>query len=152
LRVGATRRSSGLASAKRPRLTLLGQRRLVVDEHGGAGTVIGPGQQVDVIWGQRPRRHGGGGVASSVDPDGERFEVPEGEGIAMHHIMTVNLSAGTISHVVNGAVTPSTSPASVLRSASRGIRCPDAGSRTADDVRRQSNLVTRTHFRDRWLC
>ena len=30
------------------------------------------------------------------------FEVPEGERIALHHIMTVNLSAGTILHVVNG--------------------------------------------------
>ena len=30
------------------------------------------------------------------------FEVPEGAGIALHHIMTVNLSAGTIEHVVNG--------------------------------------------------
>jgi hypothetical protein len=30
------------------------------------------------------------------------FEVPEGEGISLHHIMTVNLSAGTIVHVVNG--------------------------------------------------
>lgn len=30
------------------------------------------------------------------------FEVPEGEGISLHHIMTVNLSAGVITHVVNG--------------------------------------------------
>lgn len=30
------------------------------------------------------------------------FEAPEGEGISLHHIMTVNLSAGTILHVVNG--------------------------------------------------
>ena len=30
------------------------------------------------------------------------FEVPEGEGISLHHIMTVNLSAGVINHVVNG--------------------------------------------------
>lgn len=30
------------------------------------------------------------------------FESPEGEGISLHHIMTVNLSAGTILHVVNG--------------------------------------------------
>jgi hypothetical protein len=30
------------------------------------------------------------------------FEVPKGEGIELHHIMTVNLSAGTIFHVVNG--------------------------------------------------
>ncbi|GAA1768682.1 adenylyl cyclase [Agromyces humatus] len=30
------------------------------------------------------------------------FEAPDGEGISLHHIMTVNLSAGTILHVVNG--------------------------------------------------
>ncbi|MFE6253709.1 adenylyl cyclase [Agromyces sp. NPDC057865] len=30
------------------------------------------------------------------------FEAPDGAGISLHHIMTVNLSAGTILHVVNG--------------------------------------------------
>jgi hypothetical protein len=30
------------------------------------------------------------------------FEVPERPGVRLHHIMTVNLSAGTIDHVVNG--------------------------------------------------
>jgi hypothetical protein len=30
------------------------------------------------------------------------FEVPETPGVRLHHIMTVNLSAGTIDHVVNG--------------------------------------------------
>lgn len=30
------------------------------------------------------------------------FEVPERPGVKLHHIMTVNLSAGTIDHVVNG--------------------------------------------------
>ena len=30
------------------------------------------------------------------------FEAPEGDGILLRHIMTVNLSAGTILHVVNG--------------------------------------------------
>jgi hypothetical protein len=30
------------------------------------------------------------------------FEVPETPGVQLHHIMTVNLSAGTIDHVVNG--------------------------------------------------
>ena len=30
------------------------------------------------------------------------FETPEGDGISLHHIMTVNLSAGVIEHVVNG--------------------------------------------------
>lgn len=30
------------------------------------------------------------------------FEVPETPGVTLHHIMTVNLSAGTVQHVVNG--------------------------------------------------
>lgn len=39
------------------------------------------------------------------------FEVPDRAGVKLHHIMTVNLSAGTINHVVNGvgdAAPPST--------------------------------------------
>ncbi|MPZ85656.1 MAG: adenylyl cyclase [Actinophytocola sp.] len=34
------------------------------------------------------------------------FEVPEARGVRLHHIMTVNLSAGTIDHVVNGLGDP----------------------------------------------
>ena len=34
------------------------------------------------------------------------FEVPERPGVRLHHIMTVNLSAGTIDHVVNGVGGP----------------------------------------------
>ncbi|MFD1147708.1 hypothetical protein [Saccharothrix hoggarensis] len=34
------------------------------------------------------------------------FEVPATEGVKLHHIMTVNLSAGTIDHVVNGVGGP----------------------------------------------
>ena len=34
------------------------------------------------------------------------FEVPETSGVQLHHIMTVNLSAGTIDHVVNGIGDP----------------------------------------------
>ena len=30
------------------------------------------------------------------------FEVPESPGVQLHHVMTVNLNAGTIDHVVNG--------------------------------------------------
>jgi hypothetical protein len=30
------------------------------------------------------------------------FEVPDAPGVRLHHVMTVNLSAGTIDHVVNG--------------------------------------------------
>jgi len=40
------------------------------------------------------------------------FAVPDRPGVRLHHVMTVNLSAGTINHVVNGvgdAVPPSTS-------------------------------------------
>src|SRR5215208_1124728 len=35
-------------------------------------------------------------------PTENGFEVPETPGVQLHHIMTVNLSAGTIDHVVNG--------------------------------------------------
>jgi hypothetical protein len=34
------------------------------------------------------------------------FEVPERPGVRLHHIMTVNLNAGTIDHVVNGLGDP----------------------------------------------
>jgi hypothetical protein len=34
------------------------------------------------------------------------FEVPNRPGVKLHHIMTVNLSAGTIDHVVNGVGGP----------------------------------------------
>jgi hypothetical protein len=34
------------------------------------------------------------------------FEVPQTPGVKLHHIMTVNLSAGTIDHVVNGVGDP----------------------------------------------
>jgi hypothetical protein len=37
------------------------------------------------------------------------FEVPDRPGVKLHHIMTVNLSAGTIDHVVNGVGDPATS-------------------------------------------
>lgn len=45
------------------------------------------------------------------------FEVPDVPGVTLHHIMTVNLSAGTINHVVNGigaAATPATTGAPVF--------------------------------------
>ncbi|MEV1288943.1 adenylyl cyclase [Micromonospora sp. NPDC049679] len=37
---------------------------------------------------------------------GNGFEVPVTPGVTLHHIMTVNLSAGTIDHVVNGVGEP----------------------------------------------
>ena len=55
----------------------------------------------------RQHRLYGGGVyvfnqnnPSIVTENG--FEVPERDGVSLHHIMTVNLAAGTILHVVNG--------------------------------------------------
>jgi hypothetical protein len=39
------------------------------------------------------------------------FEVPNRPGVHLHHIMTVNLSAGTIDHVVNGVGAPATTAA-----------------------------------------
>jgi hypothetical protein len=59
--------------------------------------------------GDRVRTHSliGGGVYvfNRNDPTihtENGFEVPETPGVRLHHIMTVNLSAGTIDHVVNG--------------------------------------------------
>ena len=59
--------------------------------------------------GDRVRRHtlhgAGVYVFNQNNPDihtANGFEVPERPGVRLHHIMTVNLSAGTIDHVVNG--------------------------------------------------
>ena len=43
-----------------------------------------------------------------VDPHGERLRSPRYRGVQLHHIMTVNLSAGTIDHVVNDTGAPAT--------------------------------------------
>ncbi|HEU5107907.1 MAG TPA: adenylyl cyclase [Micromonosporaceae bacterium] len=63
--------------------------------------------------GDRVRTHDlyGGGVYvfNRNDPSihtENGFEVPERPGVRLHHIMTVNLSAGTIDHVVNGLGDP----------------------------------------------
>jgi hypothetical protein len=73
------------------------------------GTLGYPGYKV----GDQVRNHRlyGGGVyvfnqnnPSIVTENG--FEVPERPGVRLHHIMTVNLSAGTINHVVNGVGGP----------------------------------------------
>jgi hypothetical protein len=34
------------------------------------------------------------------------FEVPDRPGVRLHHVMTVNLGAGTIDHVVNDTGAP----------------------------------------------
>jgi hypothetical protein len=55
------------------------------------------------LWG------GGSYVFTNVDPTihaTHGFEVPVRPGVRLHHIMTVNLSAGTIDHVVNGVGGP----------------------------------------------
>jgi hypothetical protein len=48
---------------------------------------------------------GGAYVFNRIDPTihtENGFEVPQRPGVRLHHIMTVNLDAGTIDHVVNG--------------------------------------------------
>ena len=64
------------------------------------------------------RRHelwgGGSYVFFNVNPTihaTRGFEVPETPGIEMHHLLTVNLSAGTIDHVVNDVGAPATTDA-----------------------------------------
>ena len=57
-------------------------------------------------------------LLENIHPEGvslltERgFEVPTGEGIRLHHLLTVNLDAGAIEHVVNevGARVDSSAP------------------------------------------
>ena len=60
------------------------------------------------LWG------GGSYVFFNVNPTihaTRGFEVPETPGIEMHHLLTVNLSAGTIDHVVNDTGAPVTTDA-----------------------------------------
>ncbi len=60
------------------------------------------------LWG------GGSYVFFNVNPTihaTRGFEVPETPGIRMHHLLTVNLSAGTIDHVVNNTGAPVTTDA-----------------------------------------
>jgi hypothetical protein len=55
------------------------------------------------LWG------GGAYIFTNVDPTihaARGFEVPVAPGVALHHVMTVNLSAGTIDHVVNDTGAP----------------------------------------------
>ncbi|MFD1731559.1 hypothetical protein ACFSC4_11610 [Deinococcus malanensis] len=55
---------------------------------------------------QNHRLYGGGVYVFNQNNPSIRtengFEVPVAPGVRLHHIMTVNLSAGTINHVVNG--------------------------------------------------
>jgi hypothetical protein len=55
------------------------------------------------LWG------GGSYIFTNVDPTihaAHGFEVPVTPGVRLHHVMTVNLSAGTIDHVVNDTGAP----------------------------------------------
>jgi hypothetical protein len=55
------------------------------------------------LWG------GGSYIFTNVDPTihaAHGFEVPVKPGVRLHHVMTVNLSAGTIDHVVNDVGAP----------------------------------------------
>jgi len=57
------------------------------------------------LWG------GGSYVFFNVDPTihaARGFEVPVTDGVRLHHVMTVNLAAGTIDHVVNDTGAPAT--------------------------------------------
>jgi hypothetical protein len=63
--------------------------------------------------GDRVKRHhlygGGAYVFNRNDPSihtENGFEVPHTPGVQLHHVMTVNLGAGTIDHVVNGVGGP----------------------------------------------
>ena len=60
------------------------------------------------LWG------GGSYVFTNVDPTihaTRGFEVPVTPGVKMHHLLTVNLGAGTIDHVINDTGAPVTSAA-----------------------------------------
>ena len=60
------------------------------------------------------------------------FEVPETPGVQLHHIMTVNLSAGTIEHVVNGVGGPADN--TNIGVPSYIVDYPDAVGRTMTDA------------------
>ncbi|WP_194244229.1 adenylyl cyclase [Nonomuraea phyllanthi] len=69
------------------------------DVEGWAGYKVGDRVRTHRLYG------GGVYVFNQNNPEihtENGFEVPEAPGVRLHHIMTVNLSAGTIDHVVNG--------------------------------------------------
>ncbi len=70
---------------------------------GWAGYKVGDGVTTHDLYG------GGVYVFNQNNPSihtENGFEVPETPGVRLHHVMTVNLSAGTIDHVVNGVGGP----------------------------------------------
>jgi hypothetical protein len=73
------------------------------DVLGWAAYKIAPWVRTHELWG------GGAYIFTNVDPTihaTRGFEVPVRPGVRLHHVMTVNLSAGTIDHVVNDTGAP----------------------------------------------
>jgi hypothetical protein len=65
---------------------------------GWAAYKVGDQVRNHELWG------GGAYIYTNVDPTihaSRGFEVPERAGVKLHHVLTVNLGAGTIDHVVN---------------------------------------------------
>jgi hypothetical protein len=95
-------------------LTILYQSELAYDPpsqadwmhdgvQGWAGYKVGDGVKTHRLYG------GGVYVFNRNDPSihtENGFEVPNAPGVQLHHVMTVNLGAGTIDHVVNGVGGP----------------------------------------------
>ncbi|GHG56273.1 hypothetical protein GCM10011331_23610 [Flavimobilis marinus] len=73
------------------------------DTLGYAGYKVADDVRHHELWG------GGSYIFTNVDPSlhaTQGFEVPERPGVRLHHILTVNLGAGTIDSVVNGVGGP----------------------------------------------
>jgi hypothetical protein len=73
------------------------------DVLGWAAYKVAAGVRTHELWG------GGSYIFTNVDPTihaTRGFEVPVTPGVRLHHVMTVNLSAGTIDHVVNDTGAP----------------------------------------------
>jgi hypothetical protein len=70
---------------------------------GWAAYKVGDAVRAHELWG------GGAYIFTNVDPTihaTRGFEVPVTPGVRLHHVMTVNLGAGTIDHVVNDTGAP----------------------------------------------
>ncbi|WP_434992409.1 adenylyl cyclase [Arthrobacter sp. Ld5] len=70
---------------------------------GWAGYKVADHVKTHTLWG------GGSYVFTNVDPSlhaTRGFEVPETPGVVLNHLLTVNLGAGTIDHVVNNTGAP----------------------------------------------
>jgi len=65
---------------------------------GWAGYAVGPRVKTHELWGAGVYVFNQNNPAIVTDMG---FEVPSRPGIKLHHVLTVNLSAGTIRHVVN---------------------------------------------------